>query len=73
MPVIKDYLNAAEAAEILGIHPGTVKRLCREQKLVAQKVHNGWLVHKDEVESFAQKYNGHRGRPANRLIKNIKE
>ena len=69
MPIIKDYMNATEAAKLLGIHPGTLKRLCREQKLVAQKVHNGWLIHADEIESFAQRYNGHRGRPTNKLNK----
>ena len=67
MPVIKDYLNVAEAANTLGIHPGTLKRLCREQRLIAQKVHNGWLIHTDEIQSFARRYNGRRGRPANKI------
>ena len=71
MPVLKDYLSAREAAEVLGIHPGTFKRLCRQQKINAQKVHNGWLIHVDEIDSFAKRYKGHRGRPANST--NIKE
>jgi len=65
MPVLKDYVNVSEAATILKIHPGTVKRLCREQKLSAHKVHNGWLIHLDEVRSFAKEYKGRRGRPLN--------
>ena len=65
MPVLKDYLSVNEVAAILGIHPGTVKRLCREHKLSAHKVHNGWLIHVDKVRSFAEKYEGRRGRPPN--------
>lgn len=68
MPVLNGYLSVSEAAEILGIHPGTVKRLCRQQKLVAQKVHNGWLIHIDEVQSFANRYHGRRGRPSNKIM-----
>ena len=63
MPVLKDYVNVNEAAEILKVHPGTVKRLCREHRLPAHKIHNGWLIHIDEVRSFAEKYEGRRGRP----------
>ena len=64
MPVLKDYLSVSEAAVILAIHPGTVKRLCRERRLLADKVHNGWLIHIDEVRSFAKDYKGRRGRPS---------
>ena len=66
MPVLDHYLNVIEAAEILNIHPGTVKRLCREGKLAGEKVHNGWLIHNDILEAFAKSYNGHKGRPSNR-------
>ena len=66
MTVLKDYLSVREAAKIFGIHPGTVKRLCRQKKLTAQKVHNGWLIEINEVNSFAQGYDGRRGRPSNR-------
>jgi excisionase family DNA binding protein len=65
MPVLKDYMNVREAAELLKVHPGTVKRLCRERKLSAYKVHNGWLIHIDEVQLFAKGYDGRRGRPSN--------
>lgn len=68
MPILNDYLNVKEAAEILGVHSGTLKRLCREKKLTAEKVHNGWLIHNDIVQSFAKRYNGRRGRPANNVI-----
>lgn len=68
MPSLNDYLNVSEVAAILGIHPGTVKRLCRTHRLAAQKVHNGWLIHIDEVQSFAKRYVGRRGRPSNGII-----
>ncbi len=63
MPILDNYLNIVEAAEILCVHPGTVKRLCREGKLVAQKVHNAWLIHNDELHAFGRDYKGRRGRP----------
>ena len=63
MPILNNYLNITEVAELLDIHPGTVKRLCREGKLAGEKVHNGWLIHTDILEAFAKSYNGHRGRP----------
>lgn len=65
MPILNGYLNIREAAEILGVHPGTLKRLCRKKKIAAEKVHNGWLIHNEEVNSFAKGYNGRRGRPRN--------
>ena len=65
MPGLEDYVNVSDAATILRVHPGTVKRLCREHKLLAHKVHNGWLIHIDEVRSFAKEYEGRRGRPSN--------
>ncbi len=65
MPVLEDYISVNEAAEFLKVHPGTVKRLCRERRLSAHKVHNGWLIHINDVQSFAKEYNGRRGRPSN--------
>ena len=67
MPVLNGYLNIVEAAEILSVHPGTVKRLCREERLSAEKVNNAWLIHTDILRDFARQYRGHRGRPQNKL------
>jgi len=47
MPILNNYLNITEVAELLDIHPGTVKRLCREGKLAGEKVHNGWLIQEE--------------------------
>ena len=69
MPVLDGYSNVIEAAEVLGVHPGTVKRLCREDKIAAEKVHNMWLIHNDTLRMFAQKYSGRRGRPKSKKSK----
>ena len=63
MPV--DFLTTLEAASTLNLHPGTIKRLCRLTKLKGEKVNNGWLIPRTEVESFASTYSETRGRPAN--------
>ncbi|MFC1933263.1 helix-turn-helix domain-containing protein [Chloroflexota bacterium] len=63
MPVLNGYLNIIEAAEVLAVHPGTVKRLCREGRLPAEKIHNTWLIHRDILYDFAEHYDGVRGRP----------
>ena len=63
MPV--DFLTTVEAASTLNLHPGTIKRLCRQGKLRGEKVNNGWLISNKEVESFASTYEEARGRPAN--------
>ena len=68
MPILNGYLNVKEGAEILGIHTGTLKRLCRENRIVAEKVHNGWLIHGDVIQKFAKRYDGRRGRPANNVV-----
>ena len=63
MPV--DFLTTVEAASTLNLHPGTIKRLCRLGKLRGEKVNNGWLISKKEVDTFASTYKETRGRPAN--------
>lgn len=63
MPV--DFLTTVEAASTLNLHPGTIKRLCRLGKLRGEKVNNGWLISKKEVDTFASTYSETRGRPAN--------
>lgn len=61
MPILEDYLDVVEAANILGIHWETVKRLCREHRIPAYKVHNKWLIHKDVLCRFAETYDSGRG------------
>ena len=62
MPILNDYVDVIEAATILNVHWETVKRLCREGQITAQKVHNKWLIHKDDLNLFAKTYNARRGK-----------
>ncbi len=67
MPVLDNYVSAVEAAETLGVHWETVKRMCREGRISAKKVHNMWLIKKDELMKFASTYNDpHCGKRKNR-------
>jgi excisionase family DNA binding protein len=61
MPVWDNYLNVNEASRRLKIHPETVKRLCRQGDIPAQKFHNTWLINKDILDNFAGTYNPSRG------------
>ena len=56
MPVLDNYVNVIEAAEVLGVHWETVKRMCREGRIQGKKVHNMWLIDKSELETFASTY-----------------
>lgn len=56
MPVLDNYVNVVEAATVLGVHWETVKRLCREGRIPAQKVHNMWLIDKNNLVRFAATY-----------------
>jgi len=63
MPILNSYVNVVEAAEILGVHWETVKRMCREGRIPASKVHNMWLIDQDDLKEFASAYNDpHRGK-----------
>jgi excisionase family DNA binding protein len=57
MPVLDNYFNVIEAAEVLGVHWETVKRMCREGRIPANKVHNMWLIDKKDLKKFASTYN----------------
>ena len=57
----EDYLTANEAAQRLHVHPETVKRLCRQGDLRAEKVRNTWLIHSDVLDVFAGTYDSRPG------------
>jgi excisionase family DNA binding protein len=56
MPVIENYVNVVEAAEVLGVHWETVKRICREGRIPAKKIHNMWLIKQKDLNKFAANY-----------------
>jgi uncharacterized membrane protein len=51
-----NYLSVHEAATVLGVDPGTVKKLCRAGKLQAKIDHKTWIIPSDIVHSFAKQY-----------------
>ncbi|MFH1662313.1 MAG: helix-turn-helix domain-containing protein [Chloroflexota bacterium] len=61
MAPLDNYFNVIEAGRRLGIHPETVKRLCRQEDIPAIKVHNTWLIAKDILDNFAGTYISRRG------------
>ncbi len=58
---LENYLTVIEVAKRLGIHPDTVKRLCRQGDIPATKIHNTWLIDKNILDSFAGVYQPRRG------------
>ena len=58
---LENYLTAVEAARQLGIHTETVRRLCRQGDLPAEKIGNVWLIDSGVLEAFAKRYNPNRG------------
>ena len=58
---LENYLNAVEAAGQLGIHTETVRRLCRQGDLPAEKLGNSWLIDSGVLEGFAKRYNPNPG------------
>ena len=65
MTTLEELLTTREAASALGLHQQTIKRLCRLGKLNGQKLNGGWVISKQEIETFADTYSETRGRPAN--------
>ena len=58
---LEDYLTVIEVARRLGVHPDTVKRLCRQGDIPATKIRNTWLIDKNKLEIFAGTYQPKRG------------
>ena len=58
---LENYLDASEAAGRLGIHTETVRRLCRQGDLPAEKLGNSWLIDSGVLGAFAKRYNPNRG------------
>ena len=58
---LDNYLTVIEAARRLGIHPDTVKRLCRQGDIPAVKLRNTWLIDRETLEVFSGTYQPTRG------------
>ena len=55
MPKIQKYLTAEEVAEALQLHPYTVRRLCREDKIPCFKFGGQWRFQTEEIVKWARK------------------
>lgn len=62
--ILENYLGMEEVSRRLGIHVESARRLARQGKLQAVRVGNKWLVRRDILEAFAQRYDPRRGRRA---------
>lgn len=47
-----EFYTAEEVAEVLKLHPYTVRRLCREKKVPAFKFGGQWRFRKDEIDKW---------------------
>jgi excisionase family DNA binding protein len=61
--ILEDYATVIEASEVLCVHPETIKRLCRQGEIAANKLGNTWLIDRKTLAIFAVDYDSHVGRP----------
>jgi excisionase family DNA binding protein len=54
--IFENYVDVVEASKILKVHPETIKRLIRDEKLPATKFSNKWIIEKKQLQSFASPY-----------------
>jgi excisionase family DNA binding protein len=55
MPDLKDYVTTQEAAQLLGFHQDTIRRLLRNHDLEGTKVRRDWLVLRSSLEEYVQR------------------
>ena len=51
-----EFYTAEEVAEVLRLHPYTVRRLCREKKVPAFKFGGQWRFRKDDIDRWSKSY-----------------
>ena len=51
-----EFYTAEEVAEVLRLHPYTVRRLCREKKVPAFKFGGQWRFRKDDIDQWSKSY-----------------
>jgi excisionase family DNA binding protein len=50
------FYTAEEIAKVLRLHPYTIRRLSREQKIPAFKFGGKWRYRKDEIYNWSKTY-----------------
>jgi excisionase family DNA binding protein len=53
-----EWITTQEAAEIMGIHEESVRRLCRKGEIKARKFGISWMVGKKAAETYERDYGG---------------
>jgi len=48
------YLTIEEAAQLLRIHPDTVRRLLREKRLPGKKIGREWRISQEALDNFVR-------------------
>ncbi|MCP4361908.1 MAG: helix-turn-helix domain-containing protein [Chloroflexi bacterium] len=56
---LSNYVEVAQAAKILTVHPETVRRLLRQKQLPGIKVGNSWLIARKDLNVFKATYVPH--------------
>ncbi len=57
MPKIEEFLTVEEVAKALKLHPYTIRRLCREEKIPCFKFGGQWRFSKSDITKLlAKKY-----------------
>ena len=49
---MKDFLNMRQTAELLGVHPVTINRYCKQGKLTYYQVGSRKRFLKDDIQNF---------------------
>jgi excisionase family DNA binding protein len=50
------YITVSEAAQELSVHPETVRRMLRQDRLPGSKVGTNWLIAKSDLSHFKAAY-----------------
>lgn len=61
--LLKDLIGLPEAAQILGLHRGTLNAFVLEARLKGYRLGPHWYVRKSEVELFSTRYQRPKNRP----------
>lgn len=69
MTILDDYLDLIDAAREINIHPDSLRRLVKQNKIPARLWRGKYLLARHEVQQFANVYDPRPGRkPLRRLI-----
>jgi excisionase family DNA binding protein len=59
MTELENFLSVRQAAQILSVHPETVKRWIWSGQILATKLGNAWFIKRTELEKYKNHYNSY--------------